>query len=101
MIPAKVQFTGLEFLPEAVTDRWHRGIIPLQWPRFRFIIDINTEHPVTRFNRWLYNNIEGRWAIWTRIKNNVREVNLAFENDFDGITFVLADGQTDALREDL
>ena len=101
MIPAKVKFTNLEFNPEAVADRWHRGVIPLNWSRYRFRINTGVKNSVMCYNRWLYSNIKGHWAIWTRIKNDMREVNLAFENDFDGVTFVLADGRTDAIREEM
>lgn len=112
MLTSRVQFTGLEFNPDVINDRWHRGIIPLHWHRYRFILTADAKYPVNLINRWMFNNIEGRWAIWIRFVreggsrpaprergNHVREVNLAFENDFDGMTFVLADGKTEALKE--
>ncbi len=99
MIPAKVRFTGLEFDPDEVRDRWHRGIIPLHWAHHRFIISNDVRFPVNRLNRWLFNNIEGRWAVWTRVLGGHREVNMAFENDYDGVTFVLADGRNEAFKE--
>lgn len=100
MIPAKVHFTGLVFDPDNLVDRWHRGVIPLNWCRHRFVIGGDIQNPVTLMNRWLFKNVEGKWAIWVRyIKDNSREVNVAFENDHDGITFVLADGRNDAFRE--
>jgi hypothetical protein len=98
LIPSKVCFTGLEFDPDDLADRWHRGIIPLDWSRHRFIVT-EIPHPVSLLNRWLFNNIQGKWSIWVRyIKNNTREVNLAFEYDYDSVTFVLADGKTEAFR---
>jgi hypothetical protein len=99
MIPAKVRFTGLEFDPTNLDDRWHKGVIPLEWCRNRFIISGDIQNPVTLLNRWLFINIEGRWAIWVRyIRDNTREINLAFEHDYDGVTFVLADGKHEAFK---
>lgn len=100
MIPAKVRFTGLVFDPDNLADRWHRGVIPLHWPHHRFAIAGDIQSPVNLLNRWLFKNIEGKWAIWIRhLKDNSREINLAFEYDHDGITFVLADGRNDAFKD--
>jgi hypothetical protein len=101
MIRSKVQFTGLELDPEAVADRWHQGIIPLNWHHHWFTVT-SIDRLTNRLCQWLFNNIEGKWSIWTRrVKTDMIEVHLAFENDFDGVTFVLADGKTKALREDI
>lgn len=100
MIRTKVHFTELDIDPDAIADRWHRGVIPLHWHRHRFTISRNVENPLNLLSRWMFNNLEGKWAMWSRhAKSDVIEIHLAFENDFDGVTFVLADGKTKALRE--
>jgi hypothetical protein len=99
MIPAKVRFTGLEFDPLDVVDRWHRGVIPPEWHRHRYTIPATDQSPISALNRWLYNNIAGRWSIWMRYVKNNREVNIAFENDYDGVLFVLADAKVEALKD--
>lgn len=102
MIPGKVCFTGLVCDPDNLADRWHRGVIPLNWQRHRFVIASDVQTPISLINRWLFANIEGSWAIWLGpIKDNSREVNLAFEHDYDGITFVLADGRNEAFQTQL
>ncbi len=102
MIPTKVYYTGLEFRPEAVADRWHRGIIPANWSRIRFPVpDVaNNKSPINKLNRWLYNNIEGRWAVWVRYHSFThREINLALELETDDMLFKLGDGRIHAFKE--
>lgn len=97
MTPKKVKFTGLEFDPDDLRDRWHRGVIPLDWPRYRFLAQPHIQNPISLLNRWLFTNIEGKWAVYIGYADgNTREVTMAFENDFDGITFVLANGKDEA-----
>jgi hypothetical protein len=101
MILTKVYFSGLEFDPAGLVDRWHRGIIPLEWSRCRFTIPRTVLSPVNNINRWLFSHIEGRWAIWIRfINQDAREVNLAFEHNFDSVMFVLADGKTKSVQNE-
>lgn len=88
MTPLKVSFTGLEVDPTDLTNRVHYGIIPLEWSRKRF--DINA--PLSQINRWLTDNIEGRWAIFSHFGHGKRQVVIAFELDYDCSMFILSDG---------
>ena len=100
MIQTKIRFTGLEFDPVNLDDRWHRGVIPLGWSRYRFMCNSNVQTPISSLNRWLFVNIEGKWSVWMRhVRDNIREISLAFENECDGVTFVLADGKNEAFRD--
>ena len=97
MIPSRVWFSGLEFDPAPVLqDRCLKGVIPPEWQRQRFVIDRSATFPVNKLNRWLQQNIEGRWAIYTNFVGDDRRVMIAFEHEFDAITFLMADGKTDA-----
>lgn len=100
MIPARVHFTGLEFDPLTIADRWHRGIIPLEWPRHRFQIRHDVKSPTTQLASWLSGNAEGRWSIWFRYsRDNMKEFTVAFELDGDAAIFVLADAQNQAFEQ--
>lgn len=97
--PLSVRFTGLEFDPGPVLrDRCHKGVIPVPWQRHRFCIDRTATFPVAKLNRWLADNVEGCWAIYSCFPGEHREVIIAFENDFDAMTFVMADGKTQAFK---
>lgn len=100
MTPATVYFTALELDPgPLLRDRCINGIIPPEWQRYHFLLDRDVGYPVAKLNRWLTDNIEGRWAIYHSFHNSQRQVMLAFEHDFDAMTFLMADGKTVALRE--
>jgi hypothetical protein len=100
MTPSRVYFTGLEFDPASVLqDRCLRGVIPSDWPRHRFAIDRSATFPVGKLSRWCGQNIEGRWAVYCSFSDNERLVSMAFENEFDAMTFLMADGKTEAFRE--
>jgi len=98
MIPSKVYFTGMDFEPSEVQNRWHRGVIPLEWRRYRFITKRDFDFPINRLNKWLMKNIEGRWAVWLKTSKQDWEISIAFEKDFDGFTFVMADGKNEAFK---
>jgi hypothetical protein len=99
MIVFKVYFTGLEFDPSIIANRWHRGVIPLEWRRYRFFAPKSTMYPVNKMNKWLYANTESRWSIWMRTVEGQWEINLAFEKDFDAMTFVMSDGKSEAFKD--
>jgi hypothetical protein len=99
--PTTVCFTGLEFDPWVLRSRCIKGVIPPEWQRARFTIDTKVTYPISKLNRWLHDNIEGCWAIfYSGFSGNKREIALAFENDFDAMTFLMADGKTQALRQE-
>lgn len=99
MTPCKVWFTGLEFDPDTVIrERCLKGVIPPLWQRHYFEIERSVTFPVPKLNRWLHQNIEGRWAIYSCFIGMERRVTIAFEHDFDAMTFLMADGKTEALR---
>jgi len=104
MIPNKVYFTGLELDPLVlIEERCVKGVIPLEWYRYHFTVARDASYPISSLNRWLMANIEGKWAIYmNHLDVNQQDepgITIAFENDFDGVTFVMADGKTDAFRE--
>jgi hypothetical protein len=97
--PLSVSYTGLEFDPGTVLrDRCIRGVIPPDWQRHRFAINGDATSPVSKLSRWLHENIEGCWAIYGGFPGTQRQVTIAFEHDFDAMTFMMADGKTQALR---
>lgn len=100
MTPLLVNFTGLELDPSTLLrDRCHYGAIPTNWQRYRFNVGVDVTYPVNKLNRWLRDNLEGRWALYCNFSGNQRQVTLAFEHDFDAVTFVMADGKTQAFKE--
>lgn len=100
LLRAKVYFTGLEFDVSAIENRLHKGVIPLEWRRYRFCVDQSIQFPINKINKWLYKNIDGKWASWMRNIDNGCEINIAFERDFDGVTFVLSDGKVEAFKDE-
>ena len=100
MTPSRAYFTGLEFDPGPVLrDRPIKGVIPPEWQRHRFMVDAYVGYPIGQLNNWLRDNIEGSWAIYSGFVSTQRQVTIAFEHDFDALTFVIADGKTQAFRE--
>ena len=99
MIRSKVYFTGLEIDPaNLIQDRCIQGIIPSTWQRTRFAVEEDVTFPISKLNRWLAANIEGRWAAYTQTDKQ-RHIVLAFENDCDGLTFMFANGKQEAFKE--
>jgi hypothetical protein len=98
MIRNRVCFSGLEILDPSrlVEPRPIKGVIPLDWHRTRFPVPAEVSYPVAKLNRWLADNIDGRWAIYMHFSGDEREVVIAFERDYDGVAFVLANGKTEA-----
>jgi len=94
MTPLKVSFHLLDFDPAEIVDRTHYGIIPPEWVRHRFLSDAG----IRVINRWLHNNIEGRWAIYADRFKRERTITIAFELGCDAALFVLADGQNQCLE---
>lgn len=89
MIPKTVCFTGLEFDPmEVLQPRCVTGVIPLDWRRHHFSVE-NAQY-LTNLHRWLTNNMEERWAVIYHRHGGIRAITLAFENDLDAMTFVMA-----------
>jgi hypothetical protein len=99
MTPLTVRFAGLEFDPAMLRDRCIKGVIPANWQRYRFRVPTEVTYPISKVNRWLRGNIEGHWASYCHFTGNLREIVLAFEHDFDAVTFVMADGKTQAFQE--
>lgn len=99
MTPLTVRFTGLEVDPAVLRDRCIKGVIPAAWQRYQFTVPDEATYPVNKVNRWLRDNVEGRWASYCQFVGNTREMTLAFEHDFDAVTFVMADGKTQAFQE--
>lgn len=102
MIVNRVNFTGLELSPADVADRWHRGIIPLDWERVCFPVPGNVDFPISTANRWLFSHTEGRWAVTMRFAYELRgsrELTVAFEYAHDAVTFTLSDGQIKMFQE--
>ena len=99
MIRSKVCFTGLEIDPSKVLDRCIQGVIPTTWHRTRFFIEEHVTYPISKLNRWLADNIEGRWAAYQQTIDQRRQIVMVFENDFDGFTFAFADGKHEAFKE--
>lgn len=101
MTPTTVSFTGLDFDPgPLLRDRCIKGVIPADWPRHRFTLRDSVTYPVGKLNRWLQDNIEGSWAVYLAFVNKERCVTIAFEHEFDAVTFMMADGQTQAFQQD-
>lgn len=88
MTPLKICFTGMELDPSVLTDRAHHGVISPEWNRYRFYSNVS----VLMLNRWLLENIEGRWAVYMSYTASKREITVAFERDTDGVLFVLSNG---------
>jgi hypothetical protein len=88
MTPIKVSFTGLEIDPIDLENRIHYGVIPQAWCRIRFPSDAS----LLQINRWLADHSEGRWAIFANYQTAQRQVTIAFELDYAGSMFILADG---------
>lgn len=99
MTPLMVRFSGLEVDPVVLHERCRKGVIPSEWQRYRFIVNAQVTYPVNKADRWLRNNIEGCWAIYCEFAGSHRQITLAFEHDFDAMTFVMADGATQAFKE--
>jgi len=100
MTPATVKFTGLELDPAVLRDRCIKGVIPPDWQRYRFPMTTDVSYPVSKMNRWLRANVEGCWAIYCGFSGNQREIILSFEHDYDAMTFVMAEGKTEAFKND-
>lgn len=97
MTPLRVRFTGLEFDPGTVLrERCSKGVIAPEWQRYRFVIRPDATNPVSTLNRWLNENIEGCWAIYNGFTGSERQITIAFEHDFDAVTFMMADGKAAA-----
>ena len=100
MTPHRAYYTGLEFDPSPVLrDRCIKGVIPPDWQRYRFTIDIYAAYPIGKLNSWLRGNVEGCWAIYSGFVGNNRQITIAFEHDFDAMTFMIADGKAQAFKE--
>ena len=97
MTPLHVRFTGLELDPVRLRDRCRHGVIPPGWQRYHFPL-VEEMYPVNKMNRWLHNNIEGEWAVYCTFRGQQRVMVLAFEHDFDAMTFLMADGKTQAFK---
>lgn len=92
LIPKMVEFTELSLDPSALTNsRIEYGIIPLEWIRIRFE---TKGHILSKLNRWLEKNIEGRWANYIIFKTGKYIVVQAFEDDADAVMFKLKNGET-------
>ena len=100
MTPSRAYYTGLDFDPSSVLqDRCITGVIPPAWQRHRFTIDIHSAYPIGKLNGWLRDNVEGSWAIYSSFVGSTRQITIAFEHDFDAMTFVMADGKSQAFKE--
>jgi hypothetical protein len=99
MTPLTVRFTGLEIDPALLHERCIRGVIPPSWQRYRFPLDAEISYPVNKLNRWLQSNIEGRWAIYHGFTSGQRDIVIAFESDLAAMTFLMADGKTQAFKD--
>jgi hypothetical protein len=55
---------------------------------FRYPFDF--EHSHAKLKAWLADNLEGRWMI----RHKGSRVRVAFENDFDAMTYILPDWRT-------
>lgn len=100
MIRNRVRFTGLEIDPRHfIEPRWSRGVIPLDWHRTRFPVPPDVTYPISKLNRWLNDNIEGRWTAYVHLVSDEREIVIAFQYDYDAVTFALASGKTEAFQE--
>lgn len=100
MTPLKIRFTDLELDPAELVDRVHHGVIPADWYRYRFFVNPNYVGPIPKINRWLTNNIDGRWAIFLCYVDSKREITIAFEKAHDGAMFVISDGAKQACEEE-
>ena len=101
MIVTKVYFTDLELNTSSLENRCHKGVIPLEWRRHRFMVPRDTiQYPVNQINRWLFKHMEGKWSIWVRTAKSDWEINIAFEKNIDAMTFVLSGGKTEALKNE-
>lgn len=99
MTPKTVAYTGLELDPTVLRERCIKGVIPPAWQRYRFALGSQVTYPVNKVNRWLQNNIESSWAVYCSFTGTRRVMVIAFEQDGDAMTFVMADGKTQAFRE--
>jgi hypothetical protein len=101
MTPTIVCYTGLDIDPgPLLRERCIRGIIPPDWQRCHFALAAQITYPIGKMNRWLQDNIEGSWAIYTAFARKDRRITIAFEHEFDAVTFMMADGKTQAFKED-
>jgi hypothetical protein len=90
--PNVVRFSGLEVeATKLLEGRLHKGVIPIEW--IRLVTDSFAELSIDKLNRWLYKNIEGKWAcyiIYRSYQNN--RFFIAFEKDTDAVMFRLKGG---------
>lgn len=96
MIPDIVQFSDLDLNPRDIhAPRKHLdGPYPKGWVRHQFVDAEADWAAIRKIDRWLEQNISGRWGSYSTMTRRGVEYILYFENDFDAVMFRLKDGET-------
>lgn len=96
-----IQFSGLAVeARDLLCPRKHFGIIPTNWDRYQFKKSADGELNVYQLDRWLVQNIAGRWAsyMYHVAAERAAHVILRFQFSNDALLFKLKDGENEAFE---
>lgn len=95
MIPDKITFTGLELDPDSVSGprKLFEGTWPAAWTRHQFELPLESYGHLRKIDRWIEQNLEGRWGSYSLYGfENVTYV-IAFEKVTDAVMFRISGGE--------
>ncbi len=95
MIPETVSFTGLELDPKSVIEprKQFQGVYPASWVRHQFTLDHNLYPNLRKLDRWMEQNLEGRWGSYSQYGFEGVVMVIAFERVTDAVMFRLMGGE--------
>ncbi|RYD64582.1 MAG: hypothetical protein EOP83_09410 [Verrucomicrobiaceae bacterium] len=95
MIPDSVSFTELEFDPRTVLRprKITNGTFPSHWVRHQFQLPHDVHANMMRIDRWIENNLHGRWASYSIYGFEALTVVVLFEETTDAVMFRLQGGE--------
>lgn len=95
MIPERVTYTELEMDAEALMEprKQFHGVYPSTWVRHQFVLPHELYPNLRRIDRWIEQNLEGRWGSYTQYGFDGLIVVIAFERVTDAVMFRLAGGE--------
>lgn len=94
MIPERISFTDLELDPAVMQPRKKfAGTYPAEWVRHQFTVDHSLYPNLRKIDKWLEQNIEGRWGSYTQHGYDGLVVVIAFESVGDAVMFRLKGGE--------
>lgn len=95
MLPDRINFTGLEldpkefFTPRKITQ----GVFPEHWVRHQFDLSHDLYFSMSRLDRWIEMNLNGRWGAYSVFTMRALIVVILFEEVTDAVIFRLQGGE--------